>query len=257
MNINKVIVPKSTGDGHGKLNYKDGKLVSYEHGNVVNVYLWHEPDGEETRAFEVTIQAPLTFDKCVNGAEMAAYGLANALEVASFNASLARKTRNGEDLAEVKEHDTFIKQAKLELCALGLGDETDILEIVKQLKIAEVENYDDSDAVNIFSIIMGGQTMTTWITPAKRADYALSIESAKKLQMTEVTPVFNGVPVTISTELADMALAQIQIYANRCYNVTEQHKAAINALTSVEAVEAYDYTVNYPEKLVFNIDAVE
>lgn len=251
--INKVIVPESTGDGGGRLNYHDGKLVSYEHGSVVNVYLWHETDGEETRAFEITIQAPLTFDKCVNGAEMSAYGLSNALDVASFNASLARKTRNGEDLDKVKEHDNFIKQVKLELCSLGLGDETDVLNITKQLKIAEVEAYDSSDAVNSFSIIKDGQAITTWITPDKRADYALSIESAKKLQMTEVTPVFNGVPVTISVELADLALAQIQIYANRCYNVTETHKAVINALTSVEAVEAYDYTTGYPQKLEFTV----
>ena len=125
----------------------------------------------------------------------------------------------------------------------------------KMLKIDEVTAYDSSDAVNSFDIVMGGQTITTWITPDKRADYALSIESAKKLQMTEVTPVFNGVPVTISIELADLALAQIQIYANRCYNVTEQHKAAINALTSVSAVEAYDYTAGYPSKLIFNLDA--
>ena len=58
MNINKVIVPDSIGDGVGTLSYKDGKLVSYEHGSVVNVYLFHEDDGESVRALEVTMTAP-------------------------------------------------------------------------------------------------------------------------------------------------------------------------------------------------------
>ena len=119
--INKVIVPSSTGDGVGSLHYKDGKLVSYERGSVVNVYLFHEDDGENQRAFELTVDVPLTYDKCVNAAEMAAYGLRTAMDVASFNASLARKQRIGEDVGEVQEHDRFIGDVKQELTLLGLG----------------------------------------------------------------------------------------------------------------------------------------
>lgn len=121
MMINKVIVPSTTGDGVGSLHYMDGKLVSYEHGSVVNVYLFHEDDGENQRAFELTVDVPLTYDKCVNAAEMAAYGLRTAVDVASFNASLARKQRIGEDIEEVQEHDRFIGEVKQELTFLGLG----------------------------------------------------------------------------------------------------------------------------------------
>lgn len=121
MMINKVIVPSTTGDGVGSLHYMDGKLVSYEHGSVVNVYLFHEDDGENQRAFELTVDVPLTYDKCVNAAEMAAYGLRTAMDVASFNASLARKQRVGEDVNEVLEHDDFIGRVKQELTQLGLG----------------------------------------------------------------------------------------------------------------------------------------
>lgn len=119
--INKVIVPTSIGDGPGKLTYNNGKLVTYEHGSLVNVYLFHEDDGENQRAFELTVDVPLTYDKCVNAAEMAAYGLRTAMDVASFNASLARKQRIGEDIEEVQEHDRFIGEVKQELTFLGLG----------------------------------------------------------------------------------------------------------------------------------------
>lgn len=120
MTINKVIVPTSTGDGQGRLNYHDGKLVSYEHGSVVNVYLFHEQDGEDVRAMEVTMTAPMTRAKCINAAEMAAYGLQNAMDVAAFASSLSRKERTGEDLDEVREHDQFIHDVKQELSSLGI-----------------------------------------------------------------------------------------------------------------------------------------
>ena len=120
MNINKVIVPDSIGDGVGTLSYKDGKLVSYEHGSVVNVYLFHEDDGESVRALEVTMTAPMTRAKCINAAEMAAYDLRDAMDVAAFASSLSRKERTGEDISEVTEHDEFIADVKAELTALGI-----------------------------------------------------------------------------------------------------------------------------------------
>ena len=46
-------------------------------------------------------------------------------------------------------------------------------------------------------------------------------------------------------------LVAVEVYAGDALNVTESHKAAVEALESVEDVEAYDYTVGYPTKLVF------
>ena len=51
---------------------------------------------------------------------MLAYDLHNALEVASFNASPARKARNQEDAEEVREHDEFIADVKTDLTAIGV-----------------------------------------------------------------------------------------------------------------------------------------
>lgn len=253
MNINKVIVPTSTGDGQGRLNYYDGKLVSYEHGSVVNVYLFHEQDGEDVRALEVTIQAPLTFDKCVNGAEMAAYGLSNALDVASFGASLARKARNNESLDEVREHDLFIAQVKLELCRIGLGDGVDLLDIAKSQKIAELEDYDTSDSVNSFEVVKDGQRITDWIEPDKRSNYRGSLEDCVLLGVTDIEVPIGGMLIPMTVADARVKLAQVQLYADRCAMVTEAHRAAILALSSVEAVEAYDFTVGYPERLSFDV----
>lgn len=128
-----------------------------------------------------------------------------------------------------------------------------LLERAKQRKIAEIEAYDASDAVNSFDVTISGQTMSLWIDRETRADYRSSIEAAELLGRTEVKPVFGGQELTLSVQMAKMALAQVQLYANQCYGVTERHKAAVNALETVDAVEAYDFTTGYPEKLVFDV----
>ena len=48
---------------------------------------------------------------------------------------------------------------------------------------------------------------------------------------------------------AKVILAKIQRYADACYMVTQGHHKAIEALTTVEDVEGYDFTQGYPEKL--------
>lgn len=44
-------------------------------------------------------------------------------------------------------------------------------------------------------------------------------------------------------------LNKLELYTIKCTNVTNQHKANVLALTSIQD---YDYTVDYPLKLQFN-----
>lgn len=128
-----------------------------------------------------------------------------------------------------------------------------LLEQAKQRKIAEIEAYDASDAVNSFDVTISGQTMSLWIDRETRADYRSSIEAAELLGRTEVKPVFGGQEVTLDITTAKMALAQVQLYANQCYGVTERHKAAILLLQTVQEVDGYDFTDGYPDKLRFEV----
>ena len=129
----------------------------------------------------------------------------------------------------------------------------ELLERAKASKIAELEAYDDSDAVNIFDVVTGGHTITAWLTPEQRANYKNSLDSAELLGMDKVHPVLNGVTLELSVNDAKLYLAQIQIYADKCYGVTEQHKANVMALTTIEEVEAYDLNRFFPEKLTFDV----
>lgn len=70
--------------------------------------------------YPIRIEKPLSRDAVINAAEMQAYGLVTAMDVASFNASLARKSREGEDNSDVNEHDEFISWVKDELTKIGI-----------------------------------------------------------------------------------------------------------------------------------------
>lgn len=115
----------------------------------------------------------------------------------------------------------------------------------KEVKIAEIAAYSDSDAVN--SLTFNG--LKTWLTPDVRANYLVSLDAAELLGETDITFVVEGVQASLPIKQVRLLLAKIQRYADACFIVTERHKIAVRALQTVEEVESYDYTKGYPEKL--------
>jgi len=65
--------------------------------------------------------------------------------------------------------------------------------------------------------------------------------------------VFGGIQFELSVAMAKTSLAKVQIYADQCYIVTEGHREAINALTSINEIDNYDYTTGYPPKIRFQL----
>ena len=57
----------------------------------------------------------------------------------------------------------------------------------------------------------------------------------------------------MSPDKAAEILAAVEVYASDCYDVTENHKAAVEALTDAASVEAYDYASGYPNQLTFEL----
>ena len=128
----------------------------------------------------------------------------------------------------------------------------EVLERSRQEKLSALEAFDSSEDVNGFDVSINGEDMTLWIDRETRGDYKASIEAAELLGRTTVKPVFNGREVELSVEMAKMALAQVQLYANQCYGVTQSHKAAILGLSTVEEIEGYEFD-GYPERLRFEV----
>lgn len=121
----------------------------------------------------------------------------------------------------------------------------DPLEEAKFNKLMEINNYDQSDAVNLF--YLSGQPM--WLDAQTRQTLRISIESYLATGAEYVTKMFGNQQFTFPTQAWLSMLNALEVYAAEALNVTEAHKAAVNALETIEDIEQYDITDGYPEKL--------
>ena len=121
------------------------------------------------------------------------------------------------------------------------------LNIAKSKKIVDLEVYDQSSAVNGF--YLGEQEM--WLTVDERQQIATQISANEAVGRDNMTKWFNGQSYTFPIPSWKQMLVALEVYAGDALNVTESHKAAINALDDINAVEEYDFTNGYPEKLNF------
>lgn len=123
------------------------------------------------------------------------------------------------------------------------------LEDKKRDKIRDVEHHDTSAEVNSF--MLNGNAV--WLSKADRVGLMNSIGIEKASGREVSTLWFGGVKLEINCDTAIQLLSALELYALECYNVTASHKANIQALTTQEDVESYDYTIGYPDKLEINL----
>lgn len=121
------------------------------------------------------------------------------------------------------------------------------IEDIKRNKVDDIVAYDNSGAVNEFTI--GGQPM--WLDKATRAGLLLRFEAENKVGRTETTLWNGGQSYTLPLESAMQMLIALELYASECYDNTQRHLAEVAKLETIAEVEAYDYTTGYPAKLAF------
>ena len=123
----------------------------------------------------------------------------------------------------------------------------ELLARAKSSKIAELEAYNKSDAVDSFTI--NGKVM--WLDHDLRQQLRISLDALSQAGRETVTKWFDGLEYTYPIDVWYYMLGLVEVYASDALNVTEAHKAAINAKTTVKQVNSYNFKKNYPEKLVF------
>lgn len=114
-----------------------------------------------------------------------------------------------------------------------------------EAKVAEIKEYDNSEAVNSFSL----NGMSAWINREDRIGTRRAIELDVANGLTESEIWLNGLKMVVNSQLALKLLDAVGHYAYQAYNVTQTHLFNVKGLKSVEEVEKYDYTTNYPPKL--------
>ena len=129
------------------------------------------------------------------------------------------------------------------------------LEEIKANKVEEILAYDNSSAVNEFSI--GGQPMWLPFETRTRLDRRFAVERMKaesqgKTESEVVTTLWHeGQSFEMPLATAMALLLALEDYATICYDNTQRHIAEVQKMENKEAVEAYDYTTGYPQKLLF------
>lgn len=233
-----------------------------DEGNAVTVYLdIHEaerPVGsgnpeEADMAMEkmkvgyvVRCLKPFTEDRAVDAAIQTAFGLRDG-EVSRFNADMAMKVAEGSSDENVTVYKGFVKWLRLEL-AKALGT-MDALTAAKEQKIAEIDAYDQSEAVNGFTL----NGAVVWLDKATRVGLMNSTNIAKASGSANTTLWLGGERMVVPCDKAIQLLSALEMYALGCFNVTASHKAAVEALTTLDEVLAYDYTKGYPEQLKMEV----
>ena len=120
------------------------------------------------------------------------------------------------------------------------------LQQAKSIKIAEINAYDTSNAVNSFTY----KGVSMWLSREDRIVLKDRFEREQSAVVETTNLYYSGQAINITpTEGVELVNA-ISTYADACFDNTQKNIAKVNAATSVEEVEAIDITAGYPDKLV-------
>ena len=139
-----------------------------------------------------------------------------------------------------------------ELIYLETYSEEGALEAVKNRKLAEIDEYDTSDNVNVFYL----NGMKVWLDKNTRVGLMNSTNIAKNNHEKTTTLWLGGNKLVINCDLAIQLLSDLEMYALDCFNVTASHKKEVSEMTDIEEIYNYDYTVGYLKPLVMNTNNV-
>ena len=172
--------------------------------------------------------------------------------------SRTTETPTTEGLLAAMESADYIKQEDVSHVIEELGKtsqttipEEDATAFAKEMLLREIDAYDDSDAVNGFTVA----GMTLWFDPDTRVTIEKGVRNCQTVGRESYEAWLDALGTTVSVpcDTALQMLAQIEVYALDCMNTTNKHKAAVQKLETVDEVAAYDYKSGYPDKLTFSL----
>ena len=128
-----------------------------------------------------------------------------------------------------------------------LGNNSINVEWLREKIHQDLIKYDKSEKVNMFTI----NGINLWLDSDLRYKVFENLESSEKEGLTKTTLRINGMSFNVTVEEGWAMYYAVLSYARKCWNVTEDHHTAINKITDIEGLLAYDFTSGYPAKLSF------
>lgn len=123
--------------------------------------------------------------------------------------------------------------------------EDEVIAELKELKNDEITKYDTSSNVNVFSL----NGVDVWLDRDTRVSLMNSTTIAKSMGQENTILWLGTVKITVKCDQAIQLLSALEMYALSCFNKTAEHKKNVEALSTINEIVSYDYTVGYPEKL--------
>lgn len=123
--------------------------------------------------------------------------------------------------------------------------EDEVIAELKVLKTDEITKYDTSSNVNVFSL----NGVDVWLDRDTRVSLMNSTTIAKNMGQENTILWLGTVKITVKCDQAIQLLSALEMYALSCFNKTAEHKKNVEALSTINEIVSYDYTVGYPEKL--------
>lgn len=128
-----------------------------------------------------------------------------------------------------------------------IKEDKNSVECRRWLLKAKITAYDKSRHVEDFTL--GGVHL--WLNHDMRGKVKENLETSQQLGETETVLRFNGMAFPMTVEQGWQMYYAVLAYARECWNTTESHLSAIDALQTVDELLAYDYKSGYPQKLAF------
>lgn len=122
-----------------------------------------------------------------------------------------------------------------------------LLALAKAEKQTAITEHDNSANVNSFTV--GGIPM--WLNFDQRSRLKATLDAIEGEGGTEMTKSFGGIDYTFTCVQWRSMINAVEVYAGQCQTVTQEHRNAVDVLTTIEKVQQYDFTTGYPQKLSF------
>lgn len=112
---------------------------------------------------------------------------------------------------------------------------------LQKILLAKIEYYDSSENVNSF-IFKGNPC---WLDKNTRVGLVNLANSTSEPVSLFLDPNF----IELDPQIMKQYLAQIEIYASKCYINTQRHLQCAKLLRTESEMLDYDYTTGYPDKI--------
>ena len=124
-------------------------------------------------------------------------------------------------------------------------------------KVAEIEDYDTSIKVNGFylngTLVPWSSDDDTTLNKNIRMGLRQNIKDKVSLGEDNIDMWLGGMKITMPCEEADVFMCNLENYAYECFNVTALHKKEVEDMKTIEEIESFDITSDYPKQLSIKV----